>query len=140
MFGGAVRPGTLIYSGAVPLNAWTTTVKARVLKGSEWSALNEAVFVRSASPPPLRIVEILAHPIGPTAWIRRGARSLRLAVAAAASAAQEAARDPGGRAGAHCTRGSLGRTRHGGCRYRRRCPGCRRPCHCAARPGGCRPS
>lgn len=67
MVGGALRPGTLTYSGAVTLNAWTTTVKARVLKGTEWSALNEAVFVRSSSPPPLRIVEIFAQPLPPSA-------------------------------------------------------------------------
>ena len=67
MVGGAVRPGTLTYTGPVSFNAWTTTVKARVLKGTEWSALNEAVFVRSSSPPPLRIVEILAQPTGPSA-------------------------------------------------------------------------
>ena len=42
-------------------------MKARVLKGTEWSALNEAVFVRSTSPPALRIVEILAQPAGPGA-------------------------------------------------------------------------
>ena len=65
MVGGAVRPGTPTYAGPVSVNAWTTTVKARVLKGTEWSALNEAVFVRSSSPPPLRIVEILAQPTGP---------------------------------------------------------------------------
>ena len=67
MVGGAVRPGTLIYTGPVALSAWTTTVKARVLKGTEWSALNEAVFVRSSGPPPLRITEILAEPNGPSA-------------------------------------------------------------------------
>ena len=67
MVGGAVRPGALPYSAPVALNAWTTTVKARVLNGSEWSALNEAVFIRSTSPPPLHIVEILAHPAGPGA-------------------------------------------------------------------------
>ncbi len=67
LVGGAVRPGALIYGGPVLLNAWTTTVKARVLKGAEWSALNEAVFVRSSNPPPLRIVEISAQPIGPSA-------------------------------------------------------------------------
>ena len=67
LVGGAVRPGTLTYAGPVALNAWTTTVKARVLNGGEWSALNEAVFVRSSGPPPLRIVEILAQPAGASA-------------------------------------------------------------------------
>lgn len=67
LVGGAVRPGTLTYAGAVAINGWATTVKARVLKGAEWSALNEAVFVRSTAPPPLRIVEILAQPLPPTA-------------------------------------------------------------------------
>ena len=67
LVGGAVRPGTLTYRSPVALNAWTTTVKARVLKGTEWSALNEAVFARDSAPPPVRIVEILAQPAGASA-------------------------------------------------------------------------
>jgi hypothetical protein len=66
MVGGAVSPAALTYATAVPLNAWTTTVKARVLRGTEWSALNEAVFYRS-SPPPLIITEISSAPAPPTA-------------------------------------------------------------------------
>ena len=65
MAGGAVSPGALTYSAAIPLTAWTTTVKARVLRGTDWSALNEAVFFRS-SPPPLAITEILSAPAPPT--------------------------------------------------------------------------
>jgi hypothetical protein len=66
MIGGAVSPAALTYTAAVPLTAWTTTVKARVLRGTEWSALNEAVFYRS-TPPPLSITEILAEPAPPSA-------------------------------------------------------------------------
>ena len=64
MVGGGVSPAALTYTAAVPLDAWTTTVKARVLRGADWSALNEAVFFRS-SPPPLVITEILCAPAAP---------------------------------------------------------------------------
>jgi hypothetical protein len=60
-----VHPNAIMYSGAVALNGWTSTVRARVKKGTEWSALNEAVFVRSSGPPPIRIVEIMFAPAGP---------------------------------------------------------------------------
>jgi Lamin Tail Domain/Chitobiase/beta-hexosaminidase C-terminal domain/CotH kinase protein/Fn3 associated len=73
MVGGAVHPSALTYSGAVALNGWTSTVRARVKKGTEWSALNEAVFVRNSGPPPIRIVEIMFAPAGPsTAEIAAG--------------------------------------------------------------------
>jgi hypothetical protein len=65
--GGAVQAGALTYSGPVALNAWTTNVKARVLKAGVWSALNEAVFSRNSGPPPLRITEIMSSPTSPTA-------------------------------------------------------------------------
>ncbi len=67
MVGGGVSPAARVYSAAVPLNAWTTTVKARVLRGTDWSALNEAVFARSSSAPPLIITEIHSTPALPSA-------------------------------------------------------------------------
>lgn len=66
LVGGAVSPAALTYSAAVPLNAWTATLKARVLRGTDWSALNEAVFFRSTLPP-LAITEILSTPLPPSA-------------------------------------------------------------------------
>ncbi len=39
----------------------TTTVRARVLAGETWSALNEATFVYA----PLRITEVMYHPVDP---------------------------------------------------------------------------
>jgi Lamin Tail Domain/CotH kinase protein/Chitobiase/beta-hexosaminidase C-terminal domain len=65
--GGGVHASALVYSAAVSLNAWTTTVRARVKKGTSWSALNEAVFVRSSALPPLRVSEIMAAPASPSA-------------------------------------------------------------------------
>ena len=67
MVGGGVLPAAQTYSTAVTINAWTTTVKARVLRGTDWSALNEAVFARSSSPPPLIISEIHSTPAAPSA-------------------------------------------------------------------------
>jgi hypothetical protein len=65
--GGGVHASALTYAAAVPVSGWTATVRARVKKGTEWSALNEAVFVRSTAPPPIRITEIMAAPAGPSA-------------------------------------------------------------------------
>lgn len=65
MVGGAVHPTALAYTAPVSINAWTGTVRARVKKGTDWSALNEAVFARSSAPPPIRVVEIQASPVGP---------------------------------------------------------------------------
>ena len=63
--GGDVSTSANLYSAALPLDAWTTTVKVRVLNGSDWSALGEAVFFRS-DPPPLAITEILSTPLQPS--------------------------------------------------------------------------
>ncbi len=63
--GGAIALGSLTYAGPVAVTGWTTTVRARVINGTNWSALNEAVFVRSTGPPPLRIVEIMSAPSPP---------------------------------------------------------------------------
>jgi len=40
----------------------TTLVKSRVLKGAEWSALNEAIYATDAAVESLRITEIMFHP------------------------------------------------------------------------------
>ena len=58
--GGGVAASALTYSGPVPVNAWTVTLKARVREGTEWSALNEAVFSRIDAAPPLAVTEIHA--------------------------------------------------------------------------------
>ena len=63
--GGGVATSARLYSAALPLDGWTTTMKARVLDGSDWSALAEAVFFRS-DPPPLAVTEILAIPLPPS--------------------------------------------------------------------------
>jgi CotH kinase protein/Lamin Tail Domain/Fn3 associated len=63
--GGGVSPAALTYSGPVALSGWTTTLRARVLRGTEWSALNEAVYTRSAALPPLVVTEIHFAPAGP---------------------------------------------------------------------------
>jgi hypothetical protein len=65
--GGEIHSGAVVYTGGVPIGGWTATVRARVRKGTEWSALNEAVFVRNSGPPPIRITEIMATPAPPTA-------------------------------------------------------------------------
>lgn len=69
LVGGGVLPTASVYSGPGPVavSGWTSTVRARVLKGAEWSALNEAVFVRSSGPPPIRITELMAAPAAPSA-------------------------------------------------------------------------
>jgi len=56
--------GTL-YSGAIPLHK-SANVKARVLLGATWSALNSAVFVLDEDVP-LRVTEIMYHPVEPEA-------------------------------------------------------------------------
>ncbi|MDD4869941.1 MAG: lamin tail domain-containing protein [Kiritimatiellae bacterium] len=59
--GGAVDPGALTYSGPVILND-SVHIKARVLYGSTWSALNEASFYIIRSFTDLLITEIMYHP------------------------------------------------------------------------------
>ena len=63
--GGAVGPASLIYSGPVRLQGWTVSLKARAKVGSDWSALNEAVFTRTNAAPPLAVTEIHASPAAP---------------------------------------------------------------------------
>jgi hypothetical protein len=57
-------PGSRQFTGAITLND-LTTVKARVLNATEWSALEEATFVVGA--PDLVLTELNYHPTDPTA-------------------------------------------------------------------------
>ncbi|HWN94996.1 MAG TPA: lamin tail domain-containing protein, partial [Methylomirabilota bacterium] len=62
-----VSPVARLYSGPVSVGE-TMTVKARMLVGTNWSALNEATFVVSSLTVPLRITEIMYNPIGGDAF------------------------------------------------------------------------
>ncbi len=64
--GGAVAPGAMQYTGPVEQTqpAVGLDVKARVLSGTQWSALEEAVFTVQV-PQPLRITEMMYHPAPP---------------------------------------------------------------------------
>jgi hypothetical protein len=64
----AISPGALIYSGTPVTLPVTTVVKARVLSGTNWSALNEATFVIAEPVSPLRITEIMYNPPGGDAF------------------------------------------------------------------------
>ncbi|MBN1419285.1 MAG: CotH kinase family protein [Planctomycetes bacterium] len=48
----------------IPIERYTTRIRARVLADGEWSALEEAVFVLDI-PPPLRVTEIMYNPPWP---------------------------------------------------------------------------
>lgn len=62
--GGAVKSGALVYSGAPIAITGNVTVRARVLNGTEWSALNEADFTTTVpgDVTKLRITELQYHP------------------------------------------------------------------------------
>ncbi|MEI6148063.1 MAG: lamin tail domain-containing protein, partial [bacterium] len=63
---GTGNPTGLFYTDAVPLS-YSVKVKARARSGAgEWSALNEALFVKSSPAPQLRITEVMYHPRKPT--------------------------------------------------------------------------
>ena len=59
--GGGVSPAAIEYTEPITL-AKSTQVKARVLSGATWSALNEAVFAVGPVAESLRITEIMYHP------------------------------------------------------------------------------
>jgi hypothetical protein len=59
--GGGVSPAARIYSGSITLTE-TVEVKARVLNGSTWSALNAATFTIIQTFTDLFITEIMFHP------------------------------------------------------------------------------
>ena len=61
LFGGSVNPDALVYTPPISLTE-TTCVKARLLDGSDWSALNEATFAVSGVKENLRISEMMYHP------------------------------------------------------------------------------
>ncbi|HJS07349.1 MAG TPA: lamin tail domain-containing protein, partial [Pirellulales bacterium] len=60
--GGALSPTAQLYTTAVTLSA-STHLKARVLGGANWSALNEALFLLPTLP--LRIAEVNYAPVDP---------------------------------------------------------------------------
>ena len=63
---GTGNPTGLFYTDAVPLS-YSVKVKARARSSAgEWSALNEALFVKSSTAPQLRITEVMYHPRKPT--------------------------------------------------------------------------
>jgi hypothetical protein len=59
---GGTSPGVLQYIGPITLTH-STHVKARVLNGNVWSALNEATFAVGPVADNLRITEIMYHPL-----------------------------------------------------------------------------
>jgi hypothetical protein len=61
---GAVAPSAQLYQGRFGLTGDTTPVKARVLVGNTWSALNEAVFRVVEGQDQVRITEIMYNPAG----------------------------------------------------------------------------
>jgi len=62
--GGDTSPGVLQYTVPITLTH-SVHVKARVLSGSTWSALNEATFAVGPVEDNLRITEIMYHPQNP---------------------------------------------------------------------------
>lgn len=66
-YSGTVAAGVLTNPGPLTLNS-TVTLKARVLNGATWSALNEATFTVGELGVPLRITEIMYNPIGGDAY------------------------------------------------------------------------
>ena len=63
--GGAIRPGALVYTGPITLNA-NTHVKSRAYINGVWSAMNEATYYVDLAPS-IRITEIMYNPAPPTA-------------------------------------------------------------------------
>lgn len=62
--GGSINPSAIEYSEPMTLTE-TTRIKARVLDGGVWSALNEAVLSVGPVLENLRITEIMYHPAAP---------------------------------------------------------------------------
>ena len=58
---GDISPAATEYTGPITLTE-TTQVKARVLSGSMWSALNKAIFAIGPVAENLRITEVMYHP------------------------------------------------------------------------------
>jgi hypothetical protein len=55
-------PGVIQYTSPVAINR-TTKVRARILNGGTWSAINEAVFAVGSIAQNLRITEVMYHPL-----------------------------------------------------------------------------
>ncbi|HEX5219160.1 MAG TPA: lamin tail domain-containing protein [Verrucomicrobiae bacterium] len=66
-YSGLVAAGVLTNPAPLTLNN-SVTLKARVLNGATWSALNEATFIVGELGVPLRITEIMYNPIGGDAY------------------------------------------------------------------------
>lgn len=64
---GAVAASAIPYAAPIPLNK-SVRIKARVLRQGVWSALTEAEFLADEIGTPLRITEIMYHPIGGDAF------------------------------------------------------------------------
>ena len=64
---GALSPLAQVYTGPVSLGE-TMVVKARLLAGTTWSALNEATFTVGSLTVPLRFNEIMYNPVGGDAY------------------------------------------------------------------------
>jgi len=64
---GVISPVAQVYSGPITLNQ-SVVVKARLLAGTNWSALNEAAFTVGTLTVPLAITEIMYNPIGGDAY------------------------------------------------------------------------
>ena len=62
-----LSPAARLYSGPVSLGQ-TMVVKARLLAGTNWSALTEATFTVGSLTVPLRFTEIMYNPIGGDAY------------------------------------------------------------------------
>ena len=62
--GGAVSANANAYSGGITLND-STQIKARVKNGSNWTALNDAIFSDDRVANSLRITEVMYHPVDP---------------------------------------------------------------------------
>jgi hypothetical protein len=67
LLGGAVSPRAQVYNGAILLEE-STTVKARALSGSTWSALNAAEFTLIQTFTELFITEIMYNPVPTESW------------------------------------------------------------------------
>lgn len=65
---GALSPNAMVYTAPIPLPGGVTTVKARVLDGSTWSALNEATFEAPQDWSTLKLTEIMYNPLDGSAY------------------------------------------------------------------------
>jgi hypothetical protein len=64
---GTLSPAAVLYTGPVSVGQ-SMVVKARMLAGTNWSALNEASFVVGSLTPTLRFTEIMYNPFGGDAF------------------------------------------------------------------------